>query len=239
MDQSMIKTSWRQRIGIIVIALVLLGSTVAVYIAIVLGGNSSTSKSSNSLSDEDIAALEEEYTTKQNQLNEMAQPYSDKYLAELSSYKSRVTAYNTTAANTGGIKTEDLKAGDGRELASGDTQYLAYYIGFCGNEYVFDSSFDNFESPASLKPPIDGDGLISGWTEGVIGMKLGGIREITIPSELGYPGQTVCGDESTDNPLKFVVYALPEEYNAELVNLNAEVINLSYELYYASMGISL
>lgn len=238
MDQSMIKTSWKQRIGIIAIAIVLLGSTVAVYIAIVLSGSKSTSTGSSGITEEEIAALEEEYTTKQNQLNDLVQPYSDKYLAELTSYRSRVTAFNTAAANTGGIKTEDLKAGDGRELTSGDTEYMAYYIGFCGNEYVFDSSFDNYESPTSLVAPIDGAGLISGWTEGVIGMHVGGVREITIPSELAYAGQAVCGDENTDNPLKFVVYALPEEYNSELITLNSEVINLSYELYYASMGIS-
>lgn len=239
MDQKSLKTSTGQRIGIIAIAVIMLASTIAVYMAIVLGGNQNKTNSTSKISDEDIAAMEAEYTEKQNQLNDLSKPYSDKYLPELSAYKSRVVAYNTAAANTGGIKTDDIKLGEGRELASGDTAYMAYYIGFCGNEYVFDSSFDNFESPTSLKPPIDGNGLIAGWTEGIVGMKIGGVREITIPSELGYSGQAICGDENTENPLKFLVYLPAEDYNSELITLNSEVYNLSLKLYYASMGVSL
>lgn len=240
MDESLTKTTMKQRIGIIIIAVILLASTFAVYMAIVMGGGSNNNSASNSSgpSEEEIAAMEAEYTEKQNQLNTMTQPYTDKYLSDLTNYKTRVTAFNTTAANDGGLKTEDLKEGTGRELTSGDTQYMAYYIGFCGNEYVFDSSFDSFESPTSLSPPIDGAGLISGWTEGVVGMKVGGVREITVPSELGYVGEAVCGTEETNNPLKFVVYVLPDDYNTELITLNADVRNLQIKLYYASMGIS-
>jgi FKBP-type peptidyl-prolyl cis-trans isomerase FkpA len=51
--------------------------------------------------------------------------------------------------------------------------------------------------------------LIQGWKEGMKGMKIGGIREITIPSDKAY-GESGQGDDIPANtPLKFVVMAIP------------------------------
>ena len=76
---------------------------------------------------------------------------------------------------------------------------------------MFDSSFSpSFEDPTSLKEPLSGQmGLIAGWTEGVQGMKLGGVRELSIPSELGY-GETDSADNACGKgqPMKFVVMAI-------------------------------
>ena len=79
---------------------------------------------------------------------------------------------------------------------------------------VFDQSIDG-ETLRAL--PIDGLGeaaLIEGWKEGLIGMKIGGVRELTIPSDLAY-GEQGGGNEDIpgDTPLKFVIYAIekPEE----------------------------
>ena len=49
--------------------------------------------------------------------------------------------------------------------------------------------------------------MIEGWKSGVEGMKIGGVREITIPSELGY-GDTEMGDIPKNSVLKFVIVAL-------------------------------
>ena len=56
MDKKSLKTSWPQRIVIILIAVILLGSTMAVYISIVLTGNQSQDTTSET--DQQLAELQ-------------------------------------------------------------------------------------------------------------------------------------------------------------------------------------
>ena len=222
MDEQLLKTSAKQRIVIILIAVLLLGSTIAAYVAIVVSSGAKT----------DTSKLEEEYTAKQTEINEYATTLSSTYFKDFSGYKSRIKAYNAEKANSVGVQKTDLKEGTGRELASGDTAYFAYYIGFCPDESIFDSSFDNNDNPTALKAPLyAGQGLIEGWNEGVIGMKLGGVREIQIPGELAYgESQEICG--MTNSPLKFIVMPITDEklmsYEAELEEIYSKLLNAYY-----------
>ena len=233
MDHKTLKTSWKQRIFIIVIAIIMLGSTLAVYISIVLTGNKTADQTSET--DKQIAELQQQYQAKQAELKAAAQPFSDRYLAEFSQYKSRVRSYNATTANTSGLQTVDLKEGTGATLEEG-TDYLAYYIGWCADESIFDSSLDNFDNPTLLGAPIPGGNLIEGWTQGVIGMKIGGVRELTIPGELAY-GETreLCG--GTNSPLKFVVMAIDND--AQLAQIWKEIDDLSNQIQMLYYGVSL
>jgi hypothetical protein len=79
-----------------------------------------------------------------------------------------------------GLKYRDLKVGDGPEVHRG-AKVTAYYTGWLTNGTFFDSSRKRGE-------PIEFglDGVIKGWAEGLPGMKVGGIRKLVIPSELGY-----------------------------------------------------
>ena len=62
--------------------------------------------------------------------------------------------------------------------------------------------------------------LIEGWYLGTEGMKLGGIREITIPSSLAYADSTEpCG--TANSPIKFVVMAV--ETSERLQQLDNEL----------------
>ena len=230
MDENLLKTSWRQRVIIILIAVLLLGSTLATYIAIVV----SSSNSSEAL----IEKYQDQYTDKQTEINEYAVTLSDKYVSEFASYKSRVKAYNAESANSTGVKKEDLKEGDGRELAADDTDYFAYYIGWCADETIFDSSFADYDSASSLNVPLyAGQGLIEGWNEGVVGMKLGGIREITMPGELAYgDSREICG--GTNSPLKFIVLALQDEKLAQLNSELNEIYTNLINAYYSSSSVS-
>ncbi|HVL12673.1 MAG TPA: FKBP-type peptidyl-prolyl cis-trans isomerase [Gemmata sp.] len=82
--------------------------------------------------------------------------------------------------NFPGLKYRDLKVGDGPEVNRGAT-VTAYYTGWLTNGSVFDSSRKRGEPiPFSL------DEVIKGWTEGIPGMKVGGIRKLYIPAELAY-----------------------------------------------------
>ncbi len=226
MDEKLLKTSLRQRIIVAAIAILLLGTTIATYVAIVA---SSGSKGSTSKDD-----LEKEYSRKEIELTEYAGTLSEQYFGEFSSYRSEVKAYNAEAANATGVRKTDLKEGDGRELTTGDIDYYAYYIGWCADESVFDSSFDDYSNPTSLKVPIyAGQGMIEGWNEGVVGMKLGGVREIMMPGELAYgESREICG--GLNSPLKFIV--MPIAGDEKLVTLSNELEQLYMQLMQAYYG---
>lgn len=228
MEEKALKTSWRQRIVILIVAVLLLGSVVLTYMLVVLNGNVSSSELS---SDEQIAKLTEEYQRKSEELEAAAVPLSDKYFDEFVKYKSEVKSYNSANANAAGLETKDLKVGTGKTLEEGDTDYAAYYIGWCADGSIFDSSFNNNEDPTSLKAPLDAAiGLIEGWNQGVVGMKLGGVRQMTISGALAYGDtQEICG--GTNSPLKFVVFAI--EPDAKLKELNDELDDIYMQLYYA------
>ena len=233
MDQDILKTSWRQRILFIIIAVLMVFSFVATYIAIVLSNKNSNTNSTDGDNSE-LTAIEEEYQKKSDEISKYAETLSSKYFNDFKGYKSQVKSYNATTANSEGLKTTDLKEGTGRELKADDTDYLAYYIGWCADESIFDSSFDDAENPTSLKAPIyAANGLIEGWNQGVIGMKLGGVREITIPGELAYgEDQEICG--GTNSPLKFVVLPFDDEKMIKLGKESNEIMERLYAAYYSS-----
>lgn len=224
MDEKSLKTSFKQRVAIIVIAILLLGSTIAAYVAIVVSSNNKP----------DTTKLQEQYSAIQAEVNEYSSVLSAKYLPDFTNYRSQVKAYNAEAANSVGIQKTDLKEGDGRELAAGDLDYFAYYIGWCPDESVFDSSFDNFENPTALKAPLyAGQGLIEGWNQGVIGMKINGVREIQIPGELAYgESREICG--TTNSPLKFVVMPIVDNKLSELEAKLENVYGQLVQAYYAN-----
>ena len=236
MDEKSLKTSMGQRIAIIIIAILLLGGTFLTYLFVVMGNSGSSSSTVSS--EAEINRLTEEYDAKEQEINDAAKPLSDKYFSGFVGYKSEVKAYNSATANSVGLEVKDLKTGTGKVLEEGDTNYLAYYLGWCADGSIFDSSFNDNEDPTSLKVPLDPSvGLIEGWNQGVVGMKIGGVRQLTISSELAY-GDTrddVCG--AANSPLKFIILAIDPDEN--LAKLNDELDEIYYQLYqayYASYG---
>lgn len=237
MDEKLTKTSLKQRLFIGFIAFLMLGSFAAVYIGIAVGGNGEGDQQNANVDQSKVSEMLKEYTDKKSTADEAAKPFSDKYFSELSKYRSEVKAYNANTINEGELTTNDLKNGNGSSIGD-DTKYLAYYIGWCADESILDSSFDNTDSPTSLKTPIDpSGGLIEGWTSGVKGMKIGGVRELSIPGKLAYgETQEVCG--AKNSPLKFIVLAIP--YDEKLATLIADA-NTAYMryMYYSSYGIDI
>ena len=236
MDEKLTKTSLKQRLFIGFIAFLMLGSFAAVYIGIAVGGDGNDQQKAD-VDQNKVSELLKDYSDKKAAADEAAKPLSDKYLSELSEYRSEVKGYNAASVNDSDLTTTDLKKGDGSSIGD-DTQYLAYYIGWCADESVFDSSFDDIENPTALKTPLDPSaGLIEGWTSGVKGMKIGGVRELAIPSNLAYgDSQEICGGKNS--PLKFVVLAIP--YDKKIAGLISEAnsVYMRY-MYYTSYGIDI
>jgi len=77
--------------------------------------------------------------------------------------------------------TEDRVPGSGAEVAAGDTVTCHYTGAIAKTGEVFQSSHD-FGKPISF--PLNG--VITGWTKGVPGMKVGGTRRLLIPAAMAY-----------------------------------------------------
>ena len=187
-------TSKSHRIGIWIIAAVMVVGTLGGFAAMVL-------QPKNLATDE--SRKNELLADYQKQVNAQTTELSDKYYPEFSQFASTPAAFD--AASVTELKTTDLKVGTGAEVKEG-VAYAAYYIGWNPSGKVFDQSIEN----GKLKAPINGTGLITGWEEGVKGMKLGGIRELTIPAAKAY-GETGSGENIPPNtPIKFIVMAIEQ-----------------------------
>ncbi len=100
------------------------------------------------------------------------------------------------------LETKDLIAGTGAEAKAGDTVTVNYVGVLYKGGKEFDASWKRHE-PFSFT--LGKGQVIKGWDQGVAGMKVGGRRELIIPSELAY-GKTGSPPTIPPNaPLVFVV----------------------------------
>ena len=89
----------------------------------------------------------------------------------------------------GFLEIEDLMIGEGAKAVSGD-KVTVHYTGWLLDGTKFDSSLDRGQ-PFTFN--LDVGDVIEGWDRGVRGMQTGGIRKLTIPSELAYGDRAVGG----------------------------------------------
>ena len=96
---------------------------------------------------------------------------------------------NQEIVTPSGLKYTDLHVGEGEEARSGHNVNV-HYTGWLTDGRKFDSSLDR-RSPFNFK--LGAGQVISGWDEGVAGMKVGGKRKLTIPPDLGYGARGAGG----------------------------------------------
>jgi FKBP-type peptidyl-prolyl cis-trans isomerase len=101
------------------------------------------------------------------------------------------------------LKYEDLKEGNGAE-AKKDDEVEVHYTGWLTDGKKFDSSVGR--APFTFK--LGAGKVIKGWDEGVVGMKVGGKRKLTIPPELAYGKRGFPGAIPPDATLVFEVELL-------------------------------
>lgn len=195
-------TSTAQRTGIWIIAIVLTVGTLAGFLAMIIAPQNDATDAAK------LQRAQAEYQTAQTEYQEkvdaQAAELSKEYYEEFSKYRDRPEKFDADGVDE--VSTDDLKTGDGDEIKA-DTAYSAYYIGWNPSGKVFDQSLED----DSLKAPIEGGNLIEGWNEGVVGMKVGGVREITIPSDKAYGEEGGGSDDIPPNtPLKFIVMIIPK-----------------------------
>lgn len=81
----------------------------------------------------------------------------------------------------------DLIEGDGEFVKNEKARILAHYTGaLVADGTIFQSSHDGRDEPIAF--PLRG--VITGWTQGVPGMRVGGKRRLIIPANLAYGRQS-------------------------------------------------
>ena len=90
---------------------------------------------------------------------------------------------NTTAS---GLQIDDTVVGTGAEAKSGN-MVSVHYTGWLYTDGVAGAKFDSSKDRGEpFKFSLGGGQVIRGWDEGVVGMKIGGTRQLVIPPALGY-----------------------------------------------------
>lgn len=97
---------------------------------------------------------------------------------------------------------EDIVEGDGPEAASGDTVDVHYVGVSWKTRQQFDASWDRGDT---FQFRLGASMVISGWDEGVQGMKVGGRRRLVLPPDKAYGKQGAGGVIGPNETLVFVV----------------------------------
>lgn len=97
---------------------------------------------------------------------------------------------------------EDITVGSGSEAKAG-ANVEVHYVGVAwSTQREFDASWNRGDT---FEFRLGAGQVISGWDQGVAGMKVGGRRRLTIPAHLGYGSQGAGGVIKGGETLVFVV----------------------------------
>ena len=101
----------------------------------------------------------------------------------------------------------DMVMGTGA-IATEKSSVTVHYTGWLLDGTKFDSSHDR-NQPFTFT--LGAGQVLPGWDQGVVGMKVGGTRELTIPPELAYGARGACGVIPPNAALRFEVELLAVE----------------------------
>lgn len=116
-----------------------------------------------------------------------------------SAKKPTVSVPSGSAPTT--LQKTDITVGTGAEAKTGDTVSVQYVGVNYADGKQFDASWDRGQ-PFTFQ--LGAGDVIKGWDQGVVGMKVGGRRELVIPPSLGY-GNQANGPIVANETLVFVV----------------------------------
>jgi peptidylprolyl isomerase len=126
-------------------------------------------------------------------------PAADRSAAGTTGTAPTVTVPSSTPPTH--LETADLITGTGKAAAKGDALTVQYVLATYSSGKVVQSSWTSAPFPFTL-----GQGqVIPGWDKGVVGMKVGGRRELIIPPSLGYGAQSPGPGIAANDTLVFVI----------------------------------
>jgi FKBP-type peptidyl-prolyl cis-trans isomerase len=171
-----------------------------------------------------ISDYQAKYKEYEGKVSAQGDELSKQYYEMFIPYSSQVAAFDIDSVSA--LETEDMVVGDGEEITS-TTKFAAYYIGWNPKGKVFDQSIDTanakLKAPLSVATGLDAASLIAGWKEGMKGMRINGVRLVTIPSDKAYGEQGQGDDIPPNTPLKFIVMAIPAPAEIKQPEIPAEL----------------
>ncbi len=197
-------TKKSQRIVIFIIAIVLVVGTLGSFLVMIL--STKDQQDTAQQYQQAMSVYERERKSYQALVDARDAKLSEKYYPTFKEYASLPAKYAIDSVKS--LTTRDLKEGTGPAIDD-STKFAAYYIGWNPDGKIFDQSVKD----GRLGSPFAIDGLkdtsvIDGWKEGLVGMKIGGVRLLEVPSDKAYK-ETGQGDDIPPNtPIKFVVMAI-------------------------------
>lgn len=199
-----------QRIGIAIILAVTIIGTIGSFAVMILGQQNQEQQAALLKTEQDAYQKQVDAYTAQQKTQ--AAELSTSYYGIFSQYASQVGTFDRDSVTT--LSTNDLLVGTGATI-DGTTKFAAYYIGWMPDGKIFDQSIDgtSLKSPFAIDTGLDSTSVIDGWKEGMKGMRIGGVRLLTIPSDKAYAakGTTDSNGKEVIPPntsLKFVVMAI-------------------------------
>ncbi len=115
------------------------------------------------------------------------------------------TSTNKTMTQITELIIEDQVVGGGAEAKAGDN-VTVHYVGTLMDGTMFDASKNHGSTGFTFT--LGAGQVIKGWDVGVAGMKVGGKRKLTIPSDMAYGNQAVGGVIPANSDLIFEVELL-------------------------------
>jgi FKBP-type peptidyl-prolyl cis-trans isomerase FkpA len=107
-----------------------------------------------------------------------------------------------------GLIIEDITTGGGAEAVAG-MHISVHYTGWLFNDGKQGAKFDSSKDRGQpFDFPLGAGHVIKGWDEGFAGMKVGGVRKLTIPPEMGYGARGAGGVIPPNATLMFEVELL-------------------------------
>lgn len=179
-------TSKSQRIGIWIIAGTMLVGTLGSFAAMMI--QPANDKIDAETQQQQLAEFEKQQQAAAEERAKSVEPL-DGYAA------AKFDAESVTE-----LSKEVLVKGDGKELSETDTINVSYF-GWLPDGRIFDSSKVSGENK-----PIDIplNQVISGWTEGIKGEKVGSTIRLVIPADKAY-GDQASGIIPANTPLTFIL----------------------------------
>ena len=176
-----------QRIGIWIIAIVLMTGTLGSFLVMGL--------SINNQKIDQVAQQKtyDEYLKQQKAAAQLNASNSE----PLVGYAARTF----DASSVDKLKVEVLVGGTGATVKTTDT-IDASYFGWTSDGVIFDSSKKKSTDDKAIDFPLSN--VISGWSEGLAGQKVGSTVRLTIPADKAY-GSQASGIIPANSPLEFIV----------------------------------
>ena len=189
------KTPRWQRWAIWIVAIAMVGGTILTYVVILIANNNTSADPTQIAYNkylENYYKEQEEEMAKQDEIRA-------KYVAFDNAFADKINEFEPSEIVE--LKVTALREGDGAVIKGSDT-VLANYTGWASDGKIFDTTRRTAESETSpIEFPLSG--VITGWTQGLTGQKVGGVYLLEIPSRLAYGDDASTGRPT--GPLKFLV----------------------------------